>query len=297
MKVLWPDFILTSDQTRWSGVIDMNLLLSQYGLVLLKTLETAVDLWLPREIWHLLEDLDGEQSWPQTQPMAQTAQLSVGATSTIEWLRQGSRTQRLQAWSQLWMSTHPNALNLFWVGDRLSESFLPEQADPQLMDRWEVLAASLDTRLAPHSVNSPLAAIYRDTTALAAALESAFILTCQSSTSATASEPPELCVALANWGIPCQQIDGQDPIVAIERDYLRRILISTGTAKFLWAGLKLIILHLIVPASSTLGLSVHLPKRDSLQSTGNDVNLQTNREEPIIADTLWEGAQGFWYVI
>jgi hypothetical protein len=79
-----------------------------------------------------------------------------------------------------------------------------------------------------------------------------------------------------------------DAIAAIERENLLQLIISTGLSKFLWAGLHLVVLHLVVPSLFTsYGKNSHPWKIHALSEQSDPAaSCSTN---------VWEGAQGFWY--
>jgi hypothetical protein len=121
-------------------------------------------------------------------------------------------------------------------------------------------------------------------------LGSAFILTYQPAEShASPNPPPAICLVLEKWGIPCQQIDPLDAIATLERANLLQLIISTGFSKFLWAGLQLVVLHLVVPSAITYYCKAqHLWMTPSLSQERDPAAL------PCVPN-VWEGAQGFWY--
>jgi hypothetical protein len=116
-------------------------------------------------------------------------------------------------------------MKLFWVGDRSSESSLPPGVPPQTIQTYERLARALDDRI-PHSpqTSTTLSALFSDTVALSASLNSSFILTRQSAT-ADCLLLPEICLELESLGISCQMLKLEDEMVAIEQDYLRQLFV------------------------------------------------------------------------
>lgn len=251
-------------QRRESCVLDPSLFLSSYGLLLVQSLGEKMEIWIARELWHILDSpgfylRQPEPIAPQTclvPPLIETR------TKTHQRQTQKNRLQVLQHWESYRARTPPTQLNLYWLGDNPGESYLPDGSDPNLIEHWEILARSLDQRLQEKSAMSDLMApSFRDTAALAAVLGSAFILTCQpASTPDNISEPPEICRVLAQWGIPCQEINPLDAIATIERQNLLQLMVATGFSKYLWAGLNLAVLHLLVPSAKD-----------------------------------WENARGYWY--
>jgi hypothetical protein len=276
---------LLTNQRRGSCVLDPSLFLSQYSLSLVQSLGATLELWVARELWHILDNPNfylqqSESILPHTvlkQPLE---------TKTVT---QQPIIQGLKNWASIRAETYPANLNLFWIGDSPGESFLPSESDPQLMERWEALACSLDQRLTQQSITSNmLVSAVRDTAALAAALGSAFILTSQLADSHQSTRSsPEICLRLEQWGIPCRQIDPLDAIATIEREALLKLIISTGFSKFLWAGLHLVVLHLVVPSDFTNPGKIQLPRTVYSCDEASDLEASLLNS--------WEGAQGFWY--
>jgi hypothetical protein len=288
MTTLSPHLSLNLNQPRWVCVLDLSLVLSHHGLSLTKHLGDLMELWVVRELWHIL---DNTQFYLQ-QPVSVLFS-SVSKTSPdIEPATRQEVIRALQDWEKTRIATDPVNLKLFWIGDRPSESFLPGGTDPQLTCRWESLARSLDTRLNRNAIASDiLNSSFRDTAALSIALQSAFILTYQPLKNYQSDRPPDICIALESWGIPCQEIDPLDAIAAIERENLRQIIVQAGLSKFLWAGLRLAVLHLVLPSTSALFCETSQTRNLHFPNTEDD------RERSAPIPHLWEGAQGFWHRI
>jgi hypothetical protein len=283
MDTLSPHGSNPSNQHRSSCVIDPNLLLSPYGLFLVRCLGDLLELWVARELWHILEN--PEFYCKQGQIVIPQQELEQPPESRR--VAEQQRIEMLKHWERVRSETPPAQLKLFWLGDRPGESYIPNGTDPQMMERWEAIAQSLDDRSPQSSRNTGLTVAYRDTAALAAALGSAFILTYQLSDDLNNPSPPELCLILEQWGIPCHRIDPLDAIADLERENLLQLIVATGLSKLLWAGLRLAILHLVVPSTITT-CGKRLPRWTIHTLPENSVP-----EPPIL--NLWEGAQGFWY--
>jgi hypothetical protein len=138
--------------------------------------------------------------------------------------------------------------------------------------------------------SEPLTSAFRDAAALAASLGSAFILTYRSPEDLARNLPPTICSSLMSWGVDCQEVEGEDAIASLERDHLRQLLIQAGLAKFLWTGLHLAVLHLVVPNATAIsppadwGEEFSLSEWESWQELPEEGN-------------FWEVARGFWYDI
>jgi hypothetical protein len=285
MTILAPNLSITLNQRRWACVLDPSLILSPYGVLLVQSLGEVLELWIARELWHILDN----PSFYLTQPEWVMPQTELGLSPELQTVAQQKRLQVLKRWELLRVQTPPGALNLFWIGDRSADSFLPNGTEPQFIQSWEILARSLDRRLQEQSTSgNMMASAFRDTAALAAVLGSAFILTYQPlGESGKVNTPPEICQVLEQWGIPCRQIDSLDAIAVMERENLLPLMISTGFSKFLWAGLHLIVLHLFVPSAFTTGCKT---QRSWVPPSWDDEEIP----EACLLD-CWEGAKGFWY--
>lgn len=282
-----PSFSIKPNHQAWSCTIDPALVLSPYGILLVRQLGEAMELWVARELWHILNNPDSYLQQPEL--LIPTSITSVSKTDE-ESAALEEKLRSLLEWKQVRKETDLTRLNLFWLGDSLRESFIPQGKNLDIFWHWESFASSLDERLDQlPPVNSVLSLAVRDTVALAASLESAFILTYQNSQDFANNLPPDICKALENWGVPCQILSPQDSIVAIKRNYLHQLLISVDVAKFLWAGLHLAVLHLVVPSTSAMGMSLNASQAMPSSPMENSViNLE-------LKQNLWTGAYGFWY--
>ncbi len=269
-------------------ILEPSLALCHYGLPLAKNLGNFAELWIVREFCQILDNINFYQQHPESLQL----KIAVEKTPNIQNVNQQEIIQAVQDWESVRIATVPTKLNLFWIGDKPSESFLPSNVDPQLILHWESLARSLDNRLIQQSINhNILNSAFRDTAALAAILKSAIILTYQPSNKQAQHLPPDICTVFESWGIPCQQIDFDDPIATIERENLLHLLIQAGLAKFLWAGLNLAVMHLIVPSA------FHLHYRTEEIQDPQSATREDCSEESVLTSNLWEGAQGFWYPV
>jgi hypothetical protein len=285
MATLFPDLSIMVSPPRWVCVLDPSLVLSHYGLSVAKHLGDVMEVWVVRELWHMLDNMQFYVQRPESVLVGTPSERSPDR----ELMARREVIQSLYDWKNARMTTNPGNLNLFWIGDRPDESFLPKNCDPLLIRRWEALAQSLDTRL-NHSANDSLAAAFRDTAALATSLDSALILTYQSTTEAECNATPQICIALESWGIPCQAVDPLDAIVTIERDSLRQIVVQTGLSKFVWAGLHLAVLHLVLPDVSTRC-------NHTQQQSGYAPYPDSDTNHALSLSNLWKGAKGFWYCV
>jgi hypothetical protein len=149
---------------------------------------------------------------------------------------------------------------------------------------WEGAARSLDARL-PYAIEGtgPLIATMRDTVSLSAVLPAAVLMLSDSTDAA-----PVLCQHIRRWGIACEQLRDTDELVEIERDGILRLLIQAGLAKFIWAGMGLCVLHLLVATPGRFARA-----DDRLADETDDVLALPDTGE--IPPAPWDGSCAFWY--
>lgn len=284
---LIPDFSITLNQRRWACVLDPTLALSDYGLPLVKQLGELMELWIVREFWHILDNTQFFLRQPELILGQQATALSPQQQRTLS--QQVVRS--LQEWERLRTTTDRSSWNINFLADVIGESCIPAGIDTNIIWRWESLAQSLDAHLEGQPARADtLTLAYRDLAALAA-VRPAFILTYRSAEDVAQNLPPGICTALKCWGISCQEVPLTDAIAAIERDQFRNLLVHAGLSKLLWAGLDLVVLHLVVPAAATLSTT-----RDrSEEFSFSEIEDMTESQEMQV--NLWEGAQGFWYPV
>lgn len=274
---------MNSDRQQLSCVLDPALALSSHGLLLVENLATVMELWVVRELWHILNNVDFYLQRPELViPKRITADIMLEENRTVL----EETFWSLKEWKKMRRVTDIARLNLFWLGDSLRESFLPQNKTREIFWRWEFLAGLLDERLDRSQVTDDVLALaFRDAVALTASLGSSFILTYQLPLDFASDRPPDICKALENWGIRCQVITSKDPIVAMERRHLRQLMMDTGLAKLFWSGMHLAVVHLVGPATSSLYI---VPE----EFQANQISSVENSE---LEDRFWEKIQGFWY--
>jgi hypothetical protein len=236
---------LTQEGLSRSCVIDPTLALSQHGLLLVQQIAQIIEVWIGRELLHILDNASFYQQQPHllipdTLMTDHQLDRAYGSIQVTLW--------SLKEWEKFRLNTDLANLNLLWLGDNPKESLLPKGRHPELFWRWEAIAHALEQRGDHHSSeNLPLMMAFRDTVALAATLGSAFILTHRSLEEIEKSYQPAICRALQQWKIPLHFLSGKDPLVMMERHVLRQLMIQTQTTKLLWTGLQLAVLHLVIP--------------------------------------------------
>ncbi|NCQ90469.1 MAG: hypothetical protein GPI94_07595 [Microcystis aeruginosa LG13-03] len=283
---LLPDFSINLNQRRWSCVLDPNLALSDYGLLLVKQLGRFLELWIAREFWHLIDNSDVFDRW---RPWLETSPEKGNCPSLLTPELSAQTRRTLREWERLRLETDLGNHHLFWIGDGLGESLLPKETDSSLVSRWEWLARSLDRQI--HT--DFLGYAFRDAIALSAALGSAFILTHRSPEDRARNLPPVICSTLESWGINCQEIDQQDAIAALEREQLRQLFIQSGVSKLLWMGFHPVVLHLVVPEA----IRIAPPPSWCEDISASELELEDWSETRGEKFDFWQGARGFWYEI
>ena len=284
---LIPNFSITLNQRRWACVLDPVLALSEYGLPLVKQLGELIELWIVREFWHILDNTQFFLRQPELILGHQAATLSPQQQQT----RSQQAVRALQEWERLRTTTDRHSWNINFLADVIGESCVPIGIDTDIIGRWESLAQSLDAQLDRQPIQpDTLTLAYRDLAALAAA-RPACVLTHRSVAEVSQNLPPGICLTLEQWGIPCQQIQPTNAIATIERDQFRNLLVHAGLSKLLWAGLDLVVLHLVVPAAATLSTTRNWSEEFSFPEIEDLIELEAM---PL---NLWEEAQGFWYAV
>jgi hypothetical protein len=153
------------------------LALSSYGTPLVKQLGTVMDLWVGREFWHVLDNI---QFYLQHPELLLLNRVMPDRTEYIAAFSATEIIQSLHVWGEFRQEIDLEQIKIFWVGDRLNESSLPKNLPPNTIRDYELLARSLDNRI-PRSpqASETLSSLLSDTVALSASLNSSFILTRQ----------------------------------------------------------------------------------------------------------------------
>ena len=261
--------LMQNQYPNWSCVLDPAIALSHNGVLIAESIGKEIDLWVVQELWNMVNDAEfyshrTELIAPSTIPFQEAARAEV-VWSLKEW----SRTKQEKDLSKLGM---------YWLGDNLQESLLPKDKSVELYQQWQASASALDRRNEVNRNNQSdiLNLAFRDTIALAASLKSAFVLTYQPSTDSDSS--PAICKALENWGISSQIINQRNPIVAMERQYIRQLIVRAGLSKLLLVGVNLVAFHLAIPGV--------------VSSTYKDISQDLDRES-----YFWNNVKGVWYYL
>ena len=165
-------------------------------------------------------------------------------------------------------------LRMFWLGDGLSESLLPEGSTPSLHRVHEQLVASLDGYLSP---SSPLACGQRDAVALALALGGAPVLSLMEGD----GQAPAVCARLFGDQLQCRPVPGDDPVGQLERASWQSLLVRANCAPLLWNGLRLAL--------------VHIHATSILSTTADGPPVEDDEPQPELDPRSWAQTRVYWY--
>ncbi len=280
MAAILSDLAINISHKRWVCVLDPTLALSVYGLPLLTRLGGALEVWIARELWHILDNTHYYLERPEIL-------LANNGGNGNQAEKAQAIVQTLLEWERIRLDNDPSRQQCYWIGDSPLESFLPEGIEPDIIWRYEALSASLDQRLPDK--DSALSSACRDTATLATCLPSAFVLTHLPSPHAQEECPP-ICRILETSGIPCREVAADDPWQKEESDILRQLLVQTGLGKWVWSGLKLAVFHLAVPTACTM----ETPNPEGLEPADYGLG-ETESAAAWPAIDYWRDARGFWY--
>lgn len=244
---------------RPAAVLDPWLCLNRLGPALIQRLQRSVELWIVRELWHILDNshfyslspdalitpADPRDLLSEYQRAFVNEQLesetSDAPLATAVDLRRASLEVTLRAWERIRLSTDLAGLKLYWLGDGLCESLLPDGSSPSIHARHNQVVEALDRKLLP---NSPVACGQRDALALALALGGVPVLSVIDADDAA----PSLCARLLeNSGTPCQRAPDHDALVASQRSIWQTLLVNAHCASLVWSGLRLALVHVEFP--------------------------------------------------
>jgi hypothetical protein len=276
----WPDLSVQISRRRWRCVPDPLLCLSHDGAAFVSGLVCGVA--PPAEVWLGPEFLNILDSWMLYDREPDLLRQSLGGRHAPDEIRDA-----LRIWLRLRDEAGHGGGRLCWVRDALRESCLPTGMDESVVPRWEVMAEALDERLSTAiEVRGPVVAAIRDAAALGAVLHGGVLLCLREP--AKPDLPPPLCRHLQAWRLPCRRLEIGDDLVALERGLLLHMLVEAGLAGFLWGGLELAVVHLVVPG--------HFRVSPGHGFAGASEELDFLAEgEPRPAKGAWEDARAFWY--
>ena len=281
MNAILQDLSITIAQRRRVCILDPTLALSRHGLPLIRQLGEVMEIWVVRELWHILDNTHFYFRQPEIlKPSISSADRDSSRTRHSQEI-----LSALREWEKIRFETDPNKLRLYWIGDGPCESMLPEELASSVVWRYETLSSALDSRLGTE--DTILSSAFRDAAALAVTLPAAIILTHRPE---SGGADPVLCNVLNGWGVSCRQLKLDDTLVHLETNYLQQLLVLAGLAGACWAGFRPAVLHLYAPAATSI--SVAAPPYDDLgYSDGEPVSEEEGMED----SDPWLEAQGFWY--
>jgi hypothetical protein len=266
----FPDLSVQITRRRCRCVLDPNLALSRNGAMLARLLAPYAEQWVGPEFFNVLDSASLYRREPELLVWPGTDKAAIAEVPEV-----------LRDWTQL-RDEAGRCLN--WVGDALRESCLPDDTDETVLSRWEAASRALDLCL-PKAIEAtgPRIACMRDAAALCAVLPAAFVLG-----RGIQGEPPLFCRHLQHWGLACEELSSDDPLVCAERAGFRRLLVEAGLAPFIWGGLRLASVHLCLPHLGWLEMGSGLGPEDEPNVLSNDV-------DPALPSNPWEDAKCFWY--
>jgi hypothetical protein len=226
--MLIPDFSVSVVERRTTCILEPSLMLSASGLPLARRLAGAVQLWVVRELWHILDNSQLFLQRPNLLFNDPSADASAAARA-------------LQHWERLRQDTDLNGLRVFWLADSIAESCLPAGQDSALLHRFDYLSSMLDSVL---PCEAPIQLAARDSVALAATLGGAKILTLLPNDNV----PPSIC-SLLESGMRINRVPDHDKLMRIERQYLREVMVHADAASMFWNRLRLAVIHIEAPGA------------------------------------------------
>jgi hypothetical protein len=277
---------------RRACVLDTQVALSPFGLLLAQRLSAEFDLWLARELWQILDNTQFYLAQPERLlPFVPDGQASL----PLEPADGDLLRDTLRQWEAARTAHDLTGLRIYWIGDALGESLLSPGADPDLVSRFEILASSLHARarLRAREEDGVLVDCFRDAVALAATLVSyrPFILTCltQDISGIGGGGEPLLCSYLRQWRIGCEHVD-KTKTADMERDGLVSLIAKAGAGELLWTGLNLAVIHVLVPKAIVM---------PSVRPAGDELyaELPASDEPDVEALDWWKNARSFWYPV
>ena len=271
---------LMQQYQNWSCVLDPAIALSHHGVLIAEGMSKEIELWVVQELWNIIKDIDFYSERIELITPETNGEKKPAVVAEIMW--------SLREWEKTKQEKDLAKLGMYWLGDNLQESMMPKDKPVGFFEQWQASASALDRCNRQVREDNILNLAFRDTVALAASLKSAFVLTYQPSTDSIDS-PPAICKALENWGISCQVKNKRNPIVAMERQYIRQLIVRAGLGKLLLAGVNLAAFHLVVPSILTSKNILHHSSLLTLEQNNDHIQ---DRE-----GYFWNNVKGVWYYL
>lgn len=237
--------LMHNQYQNWSCVLDPAIALSHHGVLIAENMGKEIELWVVRELWNIVNNAEFYSHRPELITPQNIINRNGAISTEIVWA--------LKEWEKEKQHKDLAKLGMYWLGDSLQESWLPYNKPAEFFGQWEAMASALDWRnqRIGKGKDDVLSLAFRDTVALLASLKSAFILTYQLPSEFSNNSSPTIFKVLENWGIPCQMLSQRNPVVAMERQYLRQLIVRVGLSKLLLAGVNLVAFHLVIPSINT----------------------------------------------
>ena len=267
--------LMQNQYQNWSCVLDPAIALSHHGVLVAENMGKEIELWVVRELWNIVNNADFYSHRPELITPQNLTREQDTMTAEIIW--------SLKEWEKEKQQKDLARLGMYWLGDSLQESLLPNNKPAEFFRQWEAMASALDrhNERTNQERNDILSLAFRDTVALLASLKSAFVLTYQLPGNSNHDSFPTIFKVLENWGIPCQMLNRRNPVVAMERQYLRQLIVRAGLSKLLLAGVNLVVFHLVIPSNNA-----------------SDRLLQTNSESVLEQEGyFWNIVKGVGYYL
>jgi hypothetical protein len=231
------------------------------------------ELWVGPEFFNILDSAQLYQHEPELLVLPDTDKAAIAAMPEV-----------LRHWTRL---RDEAGGSLYWVGDALRESSIPDAVDQSVVPRWEAASRTLDLCL-PQSfevMGRPVSAAIRDAAALCAVLTDARIIG-----HGGQGKPPPICAQLEQWGLTCEQLSVEDALISVERSEFLRLILEAGLAPSIWDGLQLALVYLWLPNSGRLDQEPAFRHED-------EAAMLVDEDEVSVLGNPWEGAKCFYSVI
>lgn len=273
-----PPFQVRVDTRARSCILDVRLALASLGPLLALRLAEELPVCLVPTLWQILDNTAYFDQDPQA--LYDDPLVSDGYPEGLV----GRRA--LAQWERARSDPGLSAQGIYWAADALPQSSLPQEVDARVVRRLDGFAQALKRRFQEgrpdlkEALLAPLLDGGIETLALAAAMTRyrPLILTLAVPGS---PEPPPLCRLLGLCQIPVRPL-GADQAEAV-RKVFTPLLTRTGVLDLLWAGLPLVLVHLVVPAGLDLAPA---------EENGDHESLDDSLDGP---QDPWEGATALWW--
>jgi hypothetical protein len=239
------DLSLTVSPSKLACVLDPMLALGYpHGPTVALRLARVFEIWLTRSFWQVIDASDLLPNLPGGDRCeSRPDRIAIDSAALATWLSMRETTDAA-SWC------------LRWIGDCVAESQMRDGRAPDIVERYELFAASLGERADPAGHRAatwtdglnPMASSY-DALALSATLEGAPVL---AAVDATGAKVPWLVRALERAGVPAAALDPMpaESLFAAERELVRDALVTAGLASVATALPPLAVVHVLAGPDS-----------------------------------------------